>query len=72
MVISAGLLVVFAACGGDDEGEESPAATTPAADETACEGGPGVTGDGEPLKIGLLVPYTGALATFGPEYENVP
>ena len=70
MVISAGLLLAFSACGGDDEGEESPAATTPAADEAGCEGGPGVTGDGEPLKIGLLVSYTGALASFGPEHEN--
>jgi ABC-type branched-subunit amino acid transport system substrate-binding protein len=29
-----------------------------------------VEGTGEALKIGVLVPFTGALSTFGPEYEN--
>ena len=74
VAISAGMLVLFAACGDDDEGggEESPAATTEEASPAGapCEGGPGVEGTGEPLKIGLLVPYTGALSTFGPDYES--
>src|SRR3990172_391520 len=76
-------LLVFAACGDDDEGAAEPTATavageTPSA-EAPCEGGPGVrsiAGGGahaqaaESLKIGLLVPFTGALSTFGPDYEN--
>jgi|FLYL01.1.fsa_nt_gi ABC-type branched-subunit amino acid transport system substrate-binding protein len=78
-VVAVALLAVvaFAACGDDEEEEEGPSPTaagrTPAAgtpaEEGVCEGGPG-PGDGEPLKIGVLVPYTGALANFGPEYEN--
>src|SRR5687767_2395297 len=74
-VICAGLLLALAACG-DDEGDggETPAATTPEeespAAEAPCEGGPGVEGTGETLKIGLLAPFTGSLSTFGPEYEN--
>ncbi len=44
-----------------------------------CEGGPGVVSSGaagiraqagEALKIGVLVPSTGALSTFGPDYIN--
>lgn len=72
------LLAVVVACGDDDDGGESPTGTTePTGDgtETAapaavCEDGPGVTGTGDALKIGVLVPFTGALSTFGPEYEN--
>src|SRR3990172_10919962 len=77
-------LLVFAACGDDDDdGAAEPTATvaageTPSA-EAPCQGGPGVrsiAGGGahaqaaEALKIGLLVPFTGALSTFGPDYEN--
>jgi ABC-type branched-subunit amino acid transport system substrate-binding protein len=76
-VLCAGLLFALAACGDDegDGGEESPAATSPAEESpdaggAPCEGGPGVEGSGEPLKIGVLVPFTGALSSFGPEYEN--
>lgn len=58
-VVLAATLVVFAACGDDDDEEdveeESP---SPAA------------GGGGPLKIGLLVDFTGALASFGPEHQN--
>ena len=51
--------------------------------EAPCEGGPGVFGrtgaggitastlqDGDDLVIGVLVPSTGALSTFGPDYIN--
>jgi branched-chain amino acid transport system substrate-binding protein len=76
-VLTAGLLFALAACGDDDEGNgvESPAATTPEEEESPaagapCEDGPGVTGSGETLVIGVLVPFTGALSTFGPEYED--
>jgi ABC-type branched-subunit amino acid transport system substrate-binding protein len=75
-------LLVFAACGDDDGDGAEPTATagaeTPMA-EAPCEGGPGVRSavggaglaqEAEPLKIGLLVPFTGALSTFGPDYEN--
>jgi branched-chain amino acid transport system substrate-binding protein len=74
IAVCAGLLVAFAACGDDDEGDgETPAATTPGESPAAgapCEGGPGVEGTGEPLTIGVLVPFTGALSTFGPDYED--
>lgn len=73
------LLAVAAACGDDDDDEETSPTETQAASATAtqepaaeapCEDGPGVTGSGEPLKIGVLVPFTGALSNFGPEYEQ--
>ncbi len=59
VVVLAGLLFAFAACGDDDEengGQETTAPTSAA-------------GEG-PLKIGLLVDFTGALASFGPEHKN--
>ncbi len=67
--------VVAIACGDDDDDDtptDTPAETTtpPTAAPAVCEAGPGVTGTGDALKIGVLVPFTGALATFGPEYEN--
>ena len=71
----AAMLFVAVACGDDEEEEEvAPTATvaeaeTPEAAAPPCEGGPG-PGTGEPLKVGLLVPFTGALSTFGPDYEN--
>src|SRR3970282_2764470 len=50
-------LLAFAAC--EDDEEEGK---TPTGDETpAAEG---------PLKIGYLLDFTGALASFGPEEEN--
>jgi ABC-type branched-subunit amino acid transport system substrate-binding protein len=80
VAIALAALLLFAACAPDGEEEATPAPTpadgTPVDAETpppaaaVCEGGPGVTGDGEPLRIGVLVPFTGALSTFGPEYEN--
>jgi len=58
------VLLAFAACGDDEEEEGvTPAeGETPAADET-----PTATG---PLKIGILVSYTGDLSDFGPAHEN--
>ena len=70
------LVAVAVACGDDDDddGDASPTVTDVGATETAapapCEDGPGVTGLLDNLKVGVLVPFTGALATFGPEYEN--
>lgn len=69
-------LFVLAACGGEEEGAEPTATGAAAAEsptpmvEAPCEGGPGVTGEGDALKIGLLVPSTGPLSTFGPDYIN--
>jgi branched-chain amino acid transport system substrate-binding protein len=65
----AALAIVAVACGGGEEKEATPAAgetaavtpgTTPAAPPSA-EG---------PLKIGLLLAYTGDLSDFGPAHEN--
>jgi ABC-type branched-subunit amino acid transport system substrate-binding protein len=57
-VLFSGVLLIFGACGGDDEGDGGEEATT----APAAQGGP--------LKIGLLVDFTGALANFGPEHRN--
>ncbi len=63
-------ILAFVACGGDgEEGGETPAVGETPVVGKPCEGGPG-PGSGAALKIGVLVPFTGALATFGPEYEN--
>ncbi len=52
-------LFVFGACGDDEEdGDETPAGETPGA---STEG---------PLKIGVLVAFTGDLSDFGPAHEN--
>jgi ABC-type branched-subunit amino acid transport system substrate-binding protein len=68
------LLAVAVACGDDDDDDGDPTETTAGepSDGVAkpCEDGPGVTGLLDNLKVGVLVPFTGALATFGPEYEN--
>src|SRR3990170_1835405 len=60
MVVALVALVAFVACGDDEEKKAtaSPAGTTPA-----------VVAQG-PLKIGLLLDFTGALASFGPEEEK--
>jgi branched-chain amino acid transport system substrate-binding protein len=60
-ILSAGLLLALVACGDDetDTGGESP-----------TEGTQPAGGGGGPLKIGVLVDFTGALASFGPEHEN--
>ena len=71
--VLAAIIAVFAvaaiACGdddddGDDDGDETPSATEPAGGETEPAGEAG------PLKIGLLFPFTGDLADFGPAFEN--
>ncbi len=60
--VSIGLLV-FAACGDDDEdGGETPTDGEPPAAE--------VVQPSMPLKIGVLVAFTGDLADFGPAQEN--
>lgn len=59
-VVCAGMLIAFAACGDDDEEEDGGEETTAPTDAAA----------GGPLKIGLLVDFTGALASFGPEHQN--
>ncbi|MEE8345735.1 MAG: hypothetical protein V3S20_00160, partial [Dehalococcoidia bacterium] len=58
-------LFIFAACGDDeDEGE------TPAAGETPADGVTPAAGAEGPLKIGVLVAFTGDLSDFGPAHEN--
>ncbi len=53
---------VAVACGGGEEKEATPGAETPAAAVTPTAGGP--------LKIGLLLAFTGDLSDFGPAHEN--
>ena len=62
MVVALVALVAFVACGDDEEEKAtaSPGGTSPAA-TVAPQG---------PLKIGLLLDFTGALASFGPEEEK--
>jgi len=55
-------LLAFAACDDDEEEGTTPTDQTPSTDIT-----PAVAG---PLKIGYLLDFTGALASFGPEEEN--
>ena len=58
-------LFIFAACNDDeDEGE------TPAAGETPADGVTPAAGAEGPLKIGVLVAFTGDLSDFGPAHEN--
>ncbi len=79
-------LLVLAACSDDDEdGDATPTSEPVPTDvvvEAPCEGGAGVSGfgsgsgvsaslqDGDDLIIGVLVPSTGPLSTFGPDYIN--
>jgi len=60
-------LLIFAACGDDDED-----GVTPAEGETPADGEPApeIVQPSMPLKIGLLVAFTGDLADFGPAQEN--
>jgi branched-chain amino acid transport system substrate-binding protein len=52
------VLLAFAACDDDeDDGETPPAGETPVADETPTAAGP--------LKIGILMAFTGDLGTYG-------
>ncbi len=61
MVVSLVALVAFVACGSSDETKGTPTAGATTAAAVAAQG---------PLKIGLLLDYTGALGSFGPEEEN--
>jgi branched-chain amino acid transport system substrate-binding protein len=64
-IVAAALVVLLAlaACGGGEEEGETPAAgETPTTGETPTAAGP--------LKIGLLLAYTGDLSDFGPAHEN--
>jgi branched-chain amino acid transport system substrate-binding protein len=62
----AALAILVVACGGGEEEEATPTAAETAAAET-----PAVTPSaGGPLKIGLLLAYTGDLSDFGPAHEN--
>ena len=62
----AALALVAVACGGDEEEATPTAAKTAGATPAQT---PGATAAG-PLKIGLLLSYTGDLADFGPAHEN--
>ena len=75
------LLFLAAACGDDDDEDDGDDVVPTVTDEVIapCEGGPGVVSSGtagiraqagEALKLGVLVPSTGALSTFGPDYIN--
>jgi ABC-type branched-subunit amino acid transport system substrate-binding protein len=66
----AAVAILAVACGGGEEKEASPtaaktAAATPA--KTPAAATPSAKG---PLKIGLLLSYTGDLSDFGPAHEN--
>lgn len=61
LVIPALLLAVLALAACEDE--EEAATETPTGEESPVAAG-------GPLKIGLLIDFTGALASFGPEHEN--
>lgn len=77
------ILALAAACSDDDEDVSETASPTeeptkrateaptdaPTDVPAVCEDGPG-PGSGVALKIGVLVPLTGARSTFGPDYEN--
>ena len=62
----AALAILAVACGDDDEEEATPTAQTTAAVTTPAAP-PSAEG---PLKIGLLLSYTGDLSDFGPAHEN--
>ncbi len=64
---------LLAAC--EDEEEEGGGTATPARTGTPAAGTPagtpaGTTAAGGPLKIGMLLDYTGSLAEFGPNIET--
>ncbi|TET94762.1 MAG: hypothetical protein E3J29_07840, partial [Dehalococcoidia bacterium] len=59
-IAAAALIVLFAFAACDDDEEEE--GVTPVEGETPTAA--------EPLKIGVLVAFTGDLSDFGPEHEN--
>ena len=63
LLLAVSFTALLAACG-DDEEEEGTATGTPAGTPA------GSPAAGGPLKIGLLLDYTGSLAEFGPNIET--
>ena len=59
---------LFAAC--NDDEEEGEGTATPARTGTPAGTAAGTVAAGGPLKIGLLLDYTGSLAEFGPNIET--
>jgi branched-chain amino acid transport system substrate-binding protein len=59
------LVVSVAVACDDDDDDDNDVDTTPPAQETVEPGDPNA------LKLGLLLPYTGDLADFGPVFEEV-
>ena len=73
LLLAVTLTGVLAAC--EDEDEGGGGTTTPAATGTRPAGSPaaspaGTVAAGGPLKIGMLLDYTGSLAEFGPNIET--
>jgi branched-chain amino acid transport system substrate-binding protein len=64
LLLAVALTGLLAACGNDEE--EGTATATPARTGTPA----GTVAAGGPLKIGMLLDYTGSLAEFGPNIET--
>lgn len=60
-------VLVLAACGSDDGGSDDAAAGD--ADTATTEGG-GEEPSGEPVKVGVLLPYTGTFGLYGAQMET--
>jgi branched-chain amino acid transport system substrate-binding protein len=58
-------LLVMAACGSDDGGDDATA-DTGGSDTSA----PADEGSGEPVKVGVLLPYTGTFGIYGAQMET--
>ena len=65
ILLAAASLALLPACGEDEEKEGSPTAKPTGAASPAAS-----PAAGGPLKIGLLIDYTGSLAEFGPVIET--
>jgi ABC-type branched-subunit amino acid transport system substrate-binding protein len=74
LLLAVALTGFLAACGEDEEeggGTATPAKTGTPAGTAAATGTPaGTVTAGGPLKIGMLLDYTGSLAEFGPNIET--
>ena len=69
LLLAVSFTALLAACG-DDEEEEGTATGTPAGTAVGTGTPAGTAAAGGPLKIGLLLDYTGSLAEFGPNIET--